>query len=361
MSLKHLSEYRDPDVCRKILEKIQGEALTGIRLMEVCGTHTMAIARNGIRSLLPETITLVSGPGCPVCVTAQGEIDRFIALARTDGVIVATFGDLLRVPASDSCLDRERAEGADVRVVYSAFDSLEIAKKNPDKSVVFLGVGFETTAPTVAVVILEAQEQGIKNFSVISACKLVPPALKALMENDRVNIQGFLCPGHVSVVIGGRAYLPIAEHYRIPCVVAGFEPADILQAIYLLISQINGHKHEVEIAYRRGVAFEGNARAREVMDRVFEPHDADWRGLGLIRESGLRIRDDFSGYDAEKRFNLPVRKAEEPKGCACGEILLGIKTPAECPLYKKICSPANPVGPCMVSTEGTCAAYYKYN
>lgn len=361
MKLKHLSEYRDRDICRKLVEKIWGVSHKEIRLMEVCGTHTMAISRNGIRTLLPETITLVSGPGCPVCVTSQNEIARFITLTKREGVIITTFGDLLKVPASGSCLEKERADGADVRVVYSVFDSIEIARKNPDREVVFLGIGFETTAPTIAAAMIEAEDKGLKNFSVISACKRVPPALQALMENKKVNIHGLLCPGHVSVIIGGRAYLATVNNYHIPCVVTGFEPADILGAIYMLARQIGQGKAEVEIAYRRGVTFEGNAKARDVMGRVFESCDATWRGLGLIPESGLRIREKFQALDAEYRFDLPVQEVNEPKECACGDILLGIKTPIDCTLYGKTCTPAHPIGPCMVSTEGTCAAYYKYH
>lgn len=358
--MKHVDEYRDPEISRKIVEKVTAMSRKDVRLMEVCGTHTTAIFRSGIRTLLPETISLLSGPGCPVCVTSQQEIDTFIEVARMKDVIVATFGDLLRVPGSHSSLQSERAEGKEVRIVYSAFDALHIAGKNPHKEVVFLGVGFETTAPTIAASIVEAREKGLKNFSVFSAHKLVPPALMALVEGDKAKIDGFICPGHVSVIIGTKAYLPVVERHHVPCVVSGFEPADILQAIYVLVRQIEEGHAELENEYRRAVTFKGNDKARQIMYQVFEPMDAAWRGIGIIPESGLKIRREFEFLDAEKRFDLPVPDSKEPKGCACGQILMGLKTPMECPLYKKVCTPSHPVGPCMVSTEGTCAAYHKY-
>lgn len=360
MNLKHLSEYRDKEICEKLVQNIWKASNTEISLMEVCGTHTMAIARNGIRQLLPETLTLISGPGCPVCVTSQHEIDQFIKLAQIQHVIITTFGDLMRVPGSKSSLQKERAEGADVRVVYSTLDCLQIAEKKPDKEVVFLGVGFETTAPTIAAAIIEARKRELKNFSVISAHKLVPPAMVALMENKEVKLNGFICPGHVSVIIGAQAYQPIVEKYRIPCVITGFEPVDILQSLQMLVEQIERNDASVEIAYKRGVTYEGNKKAREVLYRVFEPCDADWRGLGPIPQSGLRIRSEFQDFDAQNRFDLTVEDVEEPKGCACGEILSGTKSPYQCLLFGKTCTPDEPIGPCMVSSEGTCAAYFRY-
>lgn len=357
----HLSEYQNREICQEILSRIESINRKEIRLMEVCGTHTMSISRNGIRGLLPGTVTLLSGPGCPVCVTSQGEIDRFIRLSRIKDVIVITFGDLLRVPSSDSTLEKERAQGADIRMVYSTLDALDIAIKNPRREVVFLGIGFETTAPTIAAAVLEARDRGVGNFSILAANKLVVPALQALLENRQVKVHGFICPGHVSVIIGGQAYRLLSETYHIPCVVAGFEPADILQAIYMLIHQIEQGSAEVEIAYRRGVSIEGNQKAREVMDRVFEVCDANWRGIGPIAESGLRLRKSFASFDAGERFELPVEDVKEPEGCACGEILMGIKSPNQCALFGKVCTPAHPVGPCMVSSEGTCAAYFKYS
>ena len=359
--MKHIDEYRDPELSRKIVDKIRAISRKRVRLMEVCGTHTMAIFRSGIRALLPETITLLSGPGCPVCVTSQQEIDAFIKVARVKDVIVATFGDLMRVPGTHSSLQKERAKGKEIQIVYSAFDALDLAESNPQKDVVFLGIGFETTAPTIAASIMEAEKRELDNFSVLSAHKLVPPALSALMTADDVRIDGFICPGHVSVIIGTRAYVPVVEKYHIPCVVSGFEPADILQSIYMLVKQTETGDATLENEYRRAVAFEGNKKARQIMYQVFEPTDARWRGIGTIPQSGLKIRREFDSFNAEKRFDLSVPDSKEPKGCACGEILMGMKTPPECPLYNEVCTPSHPVGPCMVSTEGTCAAYYKYD
>jgi hydrogenase expression/formation protein HypD len=359
--MRHINEYRDAELSRKIVDKIRAASRKKVRLMEVCGTHTMAIFRSGIRSLLPETITLLSGPGCPVCVTSRQEVDSFIKLTGIRDVIVATFGDLMKVPGTHSSLQEERSEGKEIRVVYSTFDALDIAQKNPQKEVTFLGVGFETTAPTIAASILEAEKRKLENFSVLSAQKLIPPALAALMAADDARLGGFICPGHVSVIIGSRAYLPVVETYHTPCVVSGFEPADVLQAIYMLIRQIEEGDAKLENEYRRAVTFKGNEKARQMMYQVFEPIDAAWRGIGTIPQSGLKIRREFDRFDAEKRFDLSVPDSKEPKGCACGEILMGMTTPPECLLYKKLCTPSHPVGPCMVSTEGTCAAYYKYH
>jgi len=361
MNLKHISEYRDKEICQKLVEKIWATSKKEIRLMEVCGTHTMSIARNGIRQLLPENIKLISGPGCPVCVTSQREIDQFLKLTEYENVIITTFGDLMRVPGSHSALQKEQANGADIRMVYSTLDCLQIAEKNPEKQVVFLGVGFETTAPTIAAAILTAEKRNLRNFSVISAHKLVPPALIALMENKKVAVNGFICPGHVSVIIGARAYEPIEQNYHVPCVIAGFEPVDILQSISILVDQIEQGMGVVEIAYKRGVTFEGNKKARDVLDYVFKATDANWRGLGMIPQSGLKIRNEYKEFNAQNRFDLSVENVMEPQGCACGEVLSGIKYPFECALFGTTCTPDDPIGPCMVSTEGTCAAYYKYH
>ena len=361
MSIKHLGEYRDPDISRAIIDNIKKISCKKVRLMEVCGTHTMSIFRSGIRALLPDTISLLSGPGCPVCVTAQNEIDAFIELAGMDNVIVATFGDLIRVPGTKSSLQKERAEGRDIRIVYSTFDAIDIARKNPDKKIVFTGIGFETTAPTIAASILSAKQMNLNNYFVLSAHKLVPPALAALMKNKDVRINGFILPGHVSVIIGSNAYLSFFERHKIPCAITGFETADILQAILLLVKQIENDNPRLENAYRRAVTFDGNEKAKKIMRDVFETVDAAWRGIGIIHRSGLKIREEFSSFDAEKMFEFDVPDAVISKGCSCGEILQGIKTPPECALYKKSCTPINPVGPCMVSSEGTCAAYYRYN
>lgn len=361
MPIKHIEEYRDSQIAKQLIGQIRSTSKKPVRLMEVCGTHTVSIFRSGIRSLLPDTVSLLSGPGCPVCVTDQKEIDAFIEVARREDMIVATFGDLMRVPGTTSSLQRERAEGRDIRVVYSTMDAVEIARKNPAKRVVFLGVGFETTAPTIAAAILTAAREAVRNFGVVSAHKLVPPALEALMNLEDVDIDGFILPGHVSVIIGLDAYRPFFERYRIPCVAAGFEPVDILQAISGLIDQIESGRPQLGNAYQRAVTAEGNPKARQLLAEIFEPADARWRGVGLIPSSGLRIGDAFAAHDAEKLLEIEVPEPPPTKGCACGEILVGKKTPPECALYKKGCTPTDPVGPCMVSTEGTCAAYYKYH
>jgi hydrogenase expression/formation protein HypD len=321
----------------------------------------VSIFRSGIRSVLPETISLLSGPGCPVCVTDQAEIDAFIELARQKDVIVATFGDLMRVPGSASSLQRERADGRDIRMVYSTMDAVALAQQNPGRHVVFLGVGFETTAPTIAAAILAAAGLKLDNFSVMSAHKVVPPALEALMAVDGVRIDGFILPGHVSVIIGLKAYRPFFERHRVPCVVAGFEPGDILQAVAMLVEQFESGRPRLENAYPRAVAEEGNLKAQQILAQVFQIGDACWRGIGRIPASGLQIRESYGAYDAGRRFALDLPEPKTPRGCACGEILTGQKTPPECALYKKVCTPIDPVGPCMVSSEGTCAAYYRYH
>ena len=360
MTLPNNEAFHDPQIARHLTERIARACSGPVRFMEVCGTHTVSIFRSGIRSLLPETISLLSGPGCPVCVTAQGEIDAFIDLARQPDTIITTFGDLIRVPGSGSSLQREKAEGADVRIVYSTFDAVNLARQNPDQRVVFLGVGFETTAPTVAAAILAAHQQRLDNFSVVSAHKTVPRALEALAAGE-LNLDGFLLPGHVSVIIGLDAYRPFFDAHRIPCVVAGFEPSDLLQSIAMLVDQVAAGRPALENAYPRAVSEQGNPKARAVMDNVFEVADADWRGIGTIASSGLAIRDEYAAYDAVKVFGICPQTAPDPQGCACGEILTGVKIPPQCPLYKTVCNPMAPVGPCMVSSEGTCAAYYRYH
>lgn len=361
MTIKHVEEYRDQEIARSIVDRIKRVSKTNVRLMEVCGVHTMSVFRSGIRSLLPDTISLLSGPGCPVCVTAQKEIDAFIGLARADDVIVTSFGDLIKVPGTNSSLQKERANGRDIRVVYSTFDALEIARNNPDKKVVFLGVGFETTAPTIAASIISAKKRKLDNFFVFSVHKTVPPALDALMQTKDVKIDGFILPGHVSVIIGTKAYVPLFEKYKIPCVVAGFEPSDILQSISILVEQIESDAPELINGYPRAVTFDGNKKAQKIMEDVFETVDVAWRGIGVIPKSGLRIRKRFSAFDAAKMIEFSAPESKDPSGCACGEILTGLKIPPECPLYKKVCTPMDPIGPCMVSSEGTCAAYYRYH
>jgi hydrogenase expression/formation protein HypD len=356
--------YRDPLLAESLVKQIAAESRTSIRLMEVCGTHTMAIFRHGLRSLLPQTITLLSGPGCPVCVTDQADIDAFVRLSRRADVTIATFGDLMRVPGSGSSLQQERAAGADVRVVYSPLDALQLAHETPTKTVVFLGVGFETTAPAIAATLITAQQENLVNFCIYTAHKTVPPALKALLtpgQQDAPRIDGFILPGHVSVIIGRCAYEPFWQQFRIPSVVAGFEPVDILEAILQLVHQIESGVPSLANAYPRAVSDLGNTKAQAVMAAVMEPCAARWRGIGVIPDSGLAIRPELAAFDAVKRFELEILPVPEPKGCACGEILTGIKTPPQCALFRKVCTPIDPVGPCMVSSEGTCAAYYRFH
>ena len=361
--MKYLDEYRDPELARSLLKNLQDRPPLNepARLMEICGTHTVAIFRSGLRQLLPPWIQLISGPGCPVCVTANEDIDRAIWLSQQPGTIVTTFGDLVRVPGSSSSLNLERSRGADVRIVYATLDALQIARDNPDKEVVFLGIGFETTVPTVAGAIKMAAEEGLKNFSVFSAHKLLPPAMRALLGSPDLYISGFLCPGHVSMVIGAAAYQEVVSAHHIPCVVTGFEPLDLLQGITALVDQLRKGEATVVNQYRRAVAWEGNPKARGLINEVFEPADTTWRGLGAIPESGLAVRPAWGLYDATRRFDMPVIQVKEHPGCQCGEVLRGVMTPPECKLFKTVCSPQNPMGPCMVSSEGTCGAYYRFH
>jgi hydrogenase expression/formation protein HypD len=303
-------------------------------------------------------VRLISGPGCPVCVTPQEEIDRFIALGGIDGVRLGTFGDMVRVPGTQRSLEQARAEGAEVLVVYSPMDAVEAAAREPEREVVFFGIGFETTAPGVALAILEAQRRGLGNFSVLCAHKLIPPAMMALLQSE-VMIDGFLCPGHVSVIIGSEAYRPVAEKGK-PCVVAGFEAVDVLQGVEMLVRQIGEGRAEVEVGYRRAVRPEGNRKAQDMMVRVFEVVDAGWRGLGVIPGSGLALREEFSEFDAARRFEVEVPPTKEPAGCRCGDVLRGAIEPSECGLFGKECTPRRPVGACMVSSEGACQAWYRY-
>lgn len=358
--MKHQAEFRDGEAARALAARLRAASRRPVRLMEICGTHTVSIFRHGIRSVLPETIRLVSGPGCPVCVTATEEIDRAVRLARTPGLRVATFGDLIRVPGTESSLKEEMARGAKVSMVYSSLDALTLAAQHPEEEVVFLGIGFETTAPTVAAAVLTAARDGCRNFSVLSAHKLLPPAMEALLQSGELRIDGFICPGHVTTIIGTEAYLAVAEKYGTPCVVTGFEPVDILQGISMLVDLLEAGRAEVAIQYKRGAAPEGNPKARAVMGQVFEPVDAPWRGLGVIPASGLGFRPEFRAFDARTRFDLETPPAPEPPGCRCGDVLRGVATPPECRLFRRICDPDHPVGPCMVSSEGTCAAYFRY-
>ena len=331
-----------------------------VKFMEVCGTHTMAAFRSGLRQLLPGSVRLVSGPGCPVCVTDPGYIDAAIDLCGRSDVMIATFGDLVRVPGTESTLERERAAGASVRIVYSPSDALVLARECPSKNVVFLGVGFETTAPTVAWAIWRAARDEVRNFSVLCAHKTMPQAMDALLRENAVKIDGFLCPGHVSVITGAHIYRFICEHYHIPCVVSGFEAWDMMKSVAMLLQQLADGRAEVENEYSRSVNDFGNLAAQQLMDEVFEPCDCVWRGLGPIPGSGLAIRDKYAQFDAAKALGVTFREAHINPLCRCGAVLRGVATPLDCRLFGRPCSPAHPVGPCMVSSEGVCAAYFKY-
>ena len=358
--MRFITEYRRSDLAQGLISQIKHSAKTPSRFMEFCGGHTVTIFRYGIRQVLPNTIEMVSGPGCPVCVTANADLDKAIALAQIPDVIITTFGDMLRVPGSHTSLQEQKADGADVRMVYSTSDALKIAEDNPNKAVVFLGIGFETTAPTIAAAILQAEDKQISNFYVLSLHKLCPPVIRAILDSGEVELQGLVCPGHVSAVIGSHPWEFIARDYGIPCVVSGFEPLDILQCVSMLVAQVESGRSEVEIAYRRGVRPEGNREALRLMERVFKPGPADWRGIGEVPHSGLKIRAEYQHFDAELAFDIHPGPPYEPKGCICGDILRGVKTPLDCQLFGSVCTPQFPVGPCMVSSEGTCAAYYNY-
>jgi len=345
------------EALHRLAADLAAEAGPGSTFMEVCGTHTMAIARSGLRDLLPPNVRLVSGPGCPVCVTAMHDLDTVIALCDLPEVTVATFGDLIRVPASRTSLAVARAAGADVRVVYSARDAVDLAAAQQSREVVFVGIGFETTAPTTAASILEARRRGVRNFSVLAVHKTMPPALRALLDLGETPVTGFLLPGHVSVITGSACFDFLAADYGVAGVVAGFEPDDILEALLMLARQTTP---AVDNQYMRAVKPRGNAVAQEVMRRVYEPRDADWRGLGVIPGSGLGLRAEFADYDAALRFPVATGEPLEPVGCRCGEVLRGLTDPADCALFGRRCTPQEPVGACMVSSEGACAARYRF-
>lgn len=356
----NLSVFRDPELARGLIHSIEKWAPEQATLMEVCGTHTVAIARNGLRTMMPEGIRLASGPGCPVCVTSNKDIDTVIALSRVPGVTIATFGDMTRVPGSTSSLLKEQAQGRSINIVYSPLDALTLAKENPDEQIVFVGVGFETTTPLVAMAIKRAKAMGLKNFSVFVAHKNMPGALETIVADPALKIDALILPGHVSTIIGVKPYEFLAQKYGIPGVITGFEPVDVLQGIAMIMRQLHEGRAEIEIAYSRGVMKEGNPVALAATEEVFETVDATWRGLGVIPGSGYAIRDEYKEFDAFARFSPEVEPTQEPKGCRCGDVLRGIMAPNECPLFRKVCTPENPIGPCMVSSEGSCAAYFRY-
>lgn len=358
--MKYIDEFRNKELVLELARQIKEISKKKIRLMEVCGGHTMSIQKFGIPSLLPDNITLVSGPGCPVCVSDRKYIDQAIAYSRLNDVIITTYGDLIRVPGSTSSLDIEKANGADVRIVYSVLDSLKIAQENKDKKIIFLGIGFETTSPSSAVGIINAHAQGIKNFFLFSSHKIMPPAMAALID-EGVTIDGYIAPGHVSTITGSGIYADIPKKYKLGVVISGFEPVDLLRSILMLVKQIESEEYRVENEYSRVVKEEGNIKAQQMLEEVFELRDDWWRGLGVLPNSGMKVRDKYKNYDAEIMIPVEVEATKEDKGCICGEILKGLKNPKDCKLFGKACNPNDPVGACMVSHEGACNAFYRFN
>jgi hydrogenase expression/formation protein HypD len=362
MGMKYVDEYRDGELAKRIAEEIAKlSAGRSLKLMEVCGGHTHTIYKHGIEDVLPRTIDLVHGPGCPVCVLPMGRIDDALAIARTDGVIFTTFGDMMRVPGSHGSLLDAKAEGADVRFVYSPLDAFKLAKQNPDRQVVFFAIGFETTAPSTAVTLLRARAEGIKNFSIFCNHVTIVPAIKAILDSPDLRLDGFIGPGHVSMVIGMRPYTFIARDHHKPVVIAGFEPLDIIQSVYMIVKQIDEGRAEVENQYARVVRPTGNIKALEAMARTMELRPFfEWRGLGFITHSALKLRAEFADWDAELRYQVPGLRVADPKACQCGEVLKGVIKPWECKVFGTACTPETPIGTCMVSPEGACAAYFNY-
>jgi hydrogenase expression/formation protein HypD len=364
--MKHVTEFRNREAALAIAKEIAH--YTGdrkIRIMEICGGHTISIFKYGLRELLPKSIRLISGPGCPVCVTPNTMIDHALALcqqtdARGNKLIVTSFGDMIRVPGSRTSLGREKAQGGDVRICYSPLDALAIARDNRDREVVFLGIGFETTAPTIGAVIKRAKQEGLKNFSVLSALKTMPQAMRALVQNGDVGLDAFICPGHVSAITGKSIYEFVAHDFKLPCVISGFEPLDMLEAIRMITKQIAEGRAAVENEYNRAIKNDGNPIAQALLEEVFEPCDSGWRGIGVIPGSGLGIKKDFAEHDAAKRFPVELPPTREHPSCICGDIMRGLRTPTDCTLFSKACTPEHPVGACMVSDEGSCATYFKY-
>ena len=356
--MKFLSEFRNPELVEQYFKEIRQTVTRPWAIMEVCGGQTHSLVKNGILNLLPKEITMVHGPGCPVCVTPLNLIDKAVYLAEEKGVTLCSFGDMLRVPGSKKSLLEAKAAGADVRILYSPLEAVELAKELPDREVVFFAVGFETTAPANALSVLHAQQQGVANYSILASHVLVPPAIAAVMEDDESNIQAFLAAGHVCTIMGTDEYGPLVEKYRIPIVVTGFEPVDLLQGILMTVRQLEKGEYKLENQYSRVVRPEGNPAARQVMEQVFTVDDREWRGIGTIPGSGYELCPDLAAYDANRKFQVNIAKAEESKECIAGQVLKGIKKPHECPQFGKKCTPASPLGAPMVSSEGACAAYY---
>jgi hydrogenase expression/formation protein HypD len=360
--MKYVDEYRDPQLARAISDEVARlSAGQPLKIMEVCGGHTHTIYKHGVEDVLPRNIDLVHGPGCPVCVLPMGRIDDAIAIAQSKGVIFTTFGDMMRVPGSKGSLLDAKAQGADVRFVYSPLDALKLARQHPEREVVFFAIGFETTAPSTAVTLLRAQAEGITNFSVFCNHVMIIPAIKAILDSPDLRLDGFVGPGHVSMVIGMRPYAFVAREHHKPLVVAGFEPLDILQSVRMIVQQIQDGRAEIENQYGRVVRPEGNTRALEAMARTMELRPFfEWRGLGFITQSALKLRPEFAAWDAEQRFEVPGIRVADPKACQCGEVLKGVIKPWECKVFGTACTPETPIGTCMVSSEGACAAYFNY-
>lgn len=359
--MKFVDEFRNNEYSKKLVDKLNNISSEKINIMEVCGTHTMAIFRYGIRDVLPPNVNLISGPGCPVCVTPQSYIDTALALSSEKDVIIATFGDMMKVPGKKGSLSVKNAEGADVRIVYSPMDCLDMASRNPSKKIVFLAVGFETTAPMTAVTAMEAKKSNISNLFFLTAHKIVPPVMEALVQDSDLNIDGLLLPGHISAIIGTKPYEFLSEKYNIPGVVTGFEPLDILQGLNTLVSLIGKKDYRIVNEYKRVVKSEGNSIAVKYLNSAFNIVDSSWRGIGRIPRSGLEFNREYEEFDAIVHFKINYEEYDGNPYCKCGEILKGLIKPPDCPLFKKLCTPENPVGSCMVSSEGTCAAYYRYH
>ncbi|MEM7549936.1 MAG: hydrogenase formation protein HypD [Bacteroidota bacterium] len=359
--MKFLSEYRDPEMVKAYLEEIKKTVTRPWTIMEVCGGQTHSLVKNGILELLPEEVTMVHGPGCPVCVTPLSLIDKALYLAENKDVILCSFGDMLRVPGSEKNLLEAKANGADIRILYSPLEAVKIAKENPDREVVFFAVGFETTAPANALSVLHAYRSKVKNYSILASHVLVPPAIQALMDDEESVVQGFLAAGHVCTIMGLSEYYPLAEKYKIPIVVTGFEPVDLLQGILMVLKQLEEGRSELENQYARMVEENGNEKAQETIHEVFEVTDRMWRGMDVIPQSGYQVREVFEQYDANKKFEVNIEEVPENEACIAGEIMKGLKKPVDCSQFGKACVPSNPLGAPMVSSEGACAAYFHYS
>jgi hydrogenase expression/formation protein HypD len=359
--IRYIDEFRSSAAAEHLLREIrENMPARPVSFMEICGGHTLTAVRYGLHGLLPRELTLISGPGCPVCVTSRSYIDTAVALAAARQAAIVSFGDMLKVPGTASTLAREKAAGRDIRICLSPLEAVAMAAREPEREIVFLGIGFETTAPAVAMAIIEARERHCANFSVLAALKTMPPAMMALLQAPDVRIDGFVCPGHVTAVAGSKLYDPVVRRYRVPCVVSGFEPVDMLQTVLMLLRQTNEGRADTEIQYTRAVTPDGNRIAREAVEGVCEPDNADWRGLGLIPGSGLRVRPEYAGFDASRKFAISVPEPVEPSGCRCGDVMRGSVRPPDCPLFGDPCTPDDPVGACMVSAEGACGIHFRY-